>query len=131
MLTDQKELDALLSEADELAADAAADLTAPDSPVPSPHAPDRPASAKLARIRKIRVPLIVQLARRSMRIANVRDFSVGAIIEFEKSVEDDLSLLANNRLIGRGRCVKVGEHFGLRITQICDPAQRVRSLGAP
>ena len=59
----------------------------------------------------------------------VRDLSVGAIIEFEKSVEDRLDLMINNRLVGHGSCVKVGENFGLRVMEIVDLAQRIRSMG--
>jgi flagellar motor switch protein FliN/FliY len=85
--------------------------------------------AEVQRILHLRVPVIVQLATRRMPIGAVRDLSAGAIVEFDKPVDDALDLLANNRLIGRGRCVKVGENFGLQITRICDPAERVRSLG--
>jgi flagellar motor switch protein FliN/FliY len=101
MSTEQAESDALLTETD----------------------------AELQRILHLRVPVIVQLATRRMPIGAVRDLSAGAIVEFDKSVDDALDLLVNNRLIGRGHCVKVGENFGLQITRICDPAERVRSLG--
>ncbi len=131
MLVDQKELDSVLAEANRLAADVAGEVVQPEPSLSSlPCAADRPQDGELSRILKVHVPIIVQLARRAMPIAAVRDFSLGAIIEFEKSVEEELDLLVNNRRIGRGLCVKVGENFGLRITQICDQAQRVRSLGA-
>jgi flagellar motor switch protein FliN/FliY len=124
MDTEPAEIDALLKEASGLAAEAADETSAPDAITP-PAAPD-PA---LQRILKLRVPVIVQLATRRMPIAAVRDLSTGAIVEFDKSVDDALDLLVNNRLIGRGRCVKVGENFGLQITRICDPVERVRSMG--
>ena len=64
-----------------------------------------------------------------MSIGDVRAFGTGAIIEFEKSVDDQLDLLVNNRLIARGVCVKVGENFGLRVDSIIDRNARIRSLG--
>ncbi len=85
--------------------------------------------AELRRIMKVRVPVIVQLSRQMMPIATVRNLSCGSIIEFNKSVEHALDLMVNDRLIGHGTCVKVGENFGLRITRICDKSQRIRSLG--
>ena len=88
-----------------------------------------PADAEILRILKIGVPVIVQLAGRLMPVSIIRNFTPGAIIEFEKSVEDDLTLLANNRPIGNGTCIKVGENFGLRITKIQNTAQRIKSLG--
>jgi flagellar motor switch/type III secretory pathway protein FliN len=130
MIIDQSEIDALLSAADGLATAAADGLSRREPPAPSsPRLFKLPRDPEVARILKVRVPVIVQLATRLMRIATVRDLSVGAIIEFEKSVEDPLDLMVSNRLIGQGTCVKAGEHFGLRVTQICDPVQRIRSLG--
>ena len=82
-----------------------------------------------ARTLRLRVPVIVQLACRMMPMGAVRDLAVGAIVEFDKPVDDPLDLLVNNHPIGRGICVKVGENFGLRITQICDARRRVLSMG--
>jgi flagellar motor switch protein FliN len=129
MIVDQSEIDALLAEADGLAA-SAGELAQPPPPpraLPAP-ASRIPADPQLARLLKLHVPVIVQLARRRMPIGSVLTLSVGAIIEFEKSVEDHLDLLINNHAVGRGQCVKVGENFGLRITEICGKAQRIRSL---
>jgi flagellar motor switch protein FliN/FliY len=128
-IVDQAEIDALLAEASDLVAEA---NTAAQDPPPPPPPPPRPRplpnDPALARVLRVRVPVIVQLAQRIMPIATVRNLSVGSIIEFEKSVEHPLELLINNRPIGQGTCVKVGENFGLRITSIVDKAQRIRSL---
>jgi flagellar motor switch protein FliN/FliY len=129
VITDQAEIDALLNEADGLAAEAAQAAAVPASAPSVPPAP-APADPELQRILKLHVPVIVRLATRQMPICAIRDLSVGAIIEFEKSVDDPLDLLVNNQLIGRGRCIKVGENFGLQIVEICDCAQRIRSLGS-
>ncbi|HPM22460.1 MAG TPA: FliM/FliN family flagellar motor switch protein [Phycisphaerae bacterium] len=134
MIIDQSEIDSLLEEASGLAAEAADTTTMAPAPPAPPPAPTpctfkMPTDPNVRRLLRLRVPVIVQLASRPMPISNVRDLSVGAIIEFEKSVEDPLDLLINNRLIGQGQCVKVGENFGLRVTRICDTAQRIRSMG--
>lgn len=131
-IIDQAEIDALLEEADDLAGSASEQPAAP-APTPAAAPPPRPLRAllrdpKLARVCRVRVPVIVQLARRTMPIAAVRELAVGAIIEFEKSVEDELDLLIGDRPIGHGACVKVGENFGLRLTRVCDRKQRVESL---
>ncbi len=94
-------------------------VAAPTSTAPEVH-----------RILKIRVPVIVRLARRLLPIGTIRNLSNGAILEFEKSVDDDLELLINNRVVGYGSAVKVGENFGLNINAIGDAEQRIRSLGA-
>lgn len=128
MIIDQSEIDALLTQAEGLAAETRVEAARP-APVVVDSPPMRSAPADLERLLQLRVPLIVQLATRQMEIVAVRELSVGAIIEFEKPVEDPLDLLVNNRRIGRGVCVKVGENFGLRVTEICTRAERVRSMG--
>lgn len=131
-IIDQSEIDALLAEAGSLVAEAseqpAAVVEAPPPPPPR-RLPPLPKDPRIRRILRVRVPVIVQLAQRMMSISKVRELSVGAIIEFEKCVEDDLDLLVNGSRIGHGACVKVGENFGLRIKEICDRRQRIRSLG--
>jgi flagellar motor switch protein FliN len=129
MIVDQAEIDALLAEADSLAASAEAPAPRPIPRAPAVPAIKLPSDPQITRLLRLRVPVIVQLARRLMPIGSVRSLSVGAIIEFEKSVETHLDLLINNHLAGHGQCVKVGENFGLRITEICGKAQRIRSLG--
>ena len=84
---------------------------------------------ELKRILRLEVPVIVKLAERRLTLAEVMRLGVGAIIEFSKSSEEPLELLVNNKPIGVGETVKVGENFGLRITQVGDVRQIIKSLG--
>lgn len=86
-------------------------------------------SGELKRILRLEVPVIVKLAERKMLLSEVMRLGVGAIIEFVKSSDEPLELLVNNKTIGVGETVKVGENFGLRITQIGDVKQIITSLG--
>ena len=137
MMIDRDTINSLLTQVNDPAGEVE-NGTGDNIPAPSPAnanagAQPRPrqlsADVEVLRILKIGVPVIVQLAGRLMPISIIRNFAPGAIIEFEKSVEDDLTLLANNRVIGSGTCIKVGENFGLRITKIQNTAQRIKSLG--
>jgi flagellar motor switch protein FliN/FliY len=85
----------------------------------------------LKRILRLQVPVIVKLGERKLTLAEVMRLGVGAIIECSKSSEEPLELLINNKPIGVGETVKVGENFGLKITQIGDVRQIIRSLGGP
>src|SRR3954471_23316064 len=88
------------------------------------------ASAKeLGRILRLEVPVIVKLAERKLTLSEVMRLGPGAIIEFIKSNEEPLELLINNKAIGLGDAVKVGENFGLKISQIGDVKEVIRSLG--
>ena len=78
---------------------------------------------------RLEVPVIVKLAERQLPMSEVLRLGVGAIIEFSKANEEPLELLINNKPIGVGEAVKVGENFGLRITQIGDVKSVIRSMG--
>jgi flagellar motor switch protein FliN len=84
---------------------------------------------ELQRILRLQVPVIVKLAERKLTMSEVLRLGVGAIIEFSKASDEPLELLINNKAIGLGEAVKVGENFGLRITQIGDVKAVIRSLG--
>ena len=64
-----------------------------------------------------------------MKTSEVVSLLPGAIIELPKSAEEELTLLVNDRPIGSGLAVKVGENFGLRITFIGDVKSRIKALG--
>lgn len=89
-----------------------------------------PAKAELARILRLHVPVIVKLAERKLLLSEVMRLGAGAIIEFSKRNDEPLELLINNKTIGVGETVKIGENFGLRITQIGDVKQLIAALGA-
>ena len=88
-----------------------------------------PTPTELERILKLQVPVIVKLAQRKIALSEVLRLGVGAIIEFSKSSEEPLELMINNKAIGIGETVKVGENFGLRITQMGDIKRIIASLG--
>jgi flagellar motor switch protein FliN len=91
--------------------------------------PPSPSTGELRRILHLEVPVIVKLAERRLSLAEVLRLGAGAIIEFSKSSDEPLELLINNKSIGFGDAVKVGENFGLKISQIGDVKQVIRSLG--
>jgi flagellar motor switch/type III secretory pathway protein FliN len=129
MIVDQSEIEALLAQAQDLSEEVGLESAAPP---PRPPRAERvtDASPEIMRLLRLKVPVIVQLAARRMNIAEVRKISLGMIIEFYKAVDDPLVLLINNHSVGRGEAVKVGEHFGLRVTDIGDAADRIKSMGA-
>ena len=98
--------------------------------MPVLHGNNATTPADLKRVLKLEVPVIVKLAERRLTLGEVMRFGVGAIIEFVKSSDEPLELMVNNRTIGLGETVKVGENFGLKISQIGDMKSIIRTLGA-
>ena len=85
-------------------------------------------SEPLSRVLQLEVPIVVRLGERTMRVADVTALAPGAIIELPKNAEEELDLLVNNRPIGTGTSVKIGENFGIRISFIGDITTRLDAL---
>lgn len=86
-------------------------------------------SSDVRAILALEVPVIVRVGERVLTVGEVMGLVPGAIIELGKNAEDELDLLVNNKQIGTGTAVKVGENFGLRISFIGDVRQRIAALG--
>lgn len=80
-------------------------------------------------ILKLEVPIIVQLGRKDMPLGQVLALMPGTIIELPKKADEELELLVNNRAIGTGIAVKVGENFGLQLKYIGDVRSRIHAMG--
>lgn len=80
-------------------------------------------------ILSLEVPVIVLLGERTMKTSEVISLVPGSIIELPKNVEEELTLLVNNRGIGLGTAVKVGENFGLRLTFVGNLRERIAAMG--
>jgi flagellar motor switch protein FliN/FliY len=79
-------------------------------------------------IRDIPVRVRAILGRTKMTIDNILRLGPGHIMELESLHGEPIELYANERLIARGEVVVVGEQFGVRITEIATPQDRIGSL---
>ncbi len=77
----------------------------------------------------LEVPIIVRLGERTMNVRQVVDLVPGSIIELPKNADAELDLLVNNKQIGCGHAVKVGENFGLRLAYVGNLRERIEALG--
>jgi flagellar motor switch protein FliN/FliY len=73
---------------------------------------------------RIKVPVMITLARKKERLAKIVELAPGSIIQFRKACELPLELEVNGQEVGEGEAVKVGEKFGLRVTGIKLPGER-------
>lgn len=88
-----------------------------------------PSKTSLDLIMDVEAPITVELGRTEMPIGQILELGPGSIVELDKMASDPLDLFVNNKLIARGEVVVVDESFGIRITTVVDPKQRVKSLG--
>lgn len=88
-------------------------------------------ASTLAAILKLEVPIIVRMGERCMSVAEVMALLPGSIIELRKSSDSELDLMVNNKVIGCGGAMKVGENFGIRISYIGNITDRILAMGTP
>ena len=84
--------------------------------------------ASLDLILDIPLSVTVELGRSKMLINDLLQLGQGSVIELTKLVGDPLEVLVNNKLVARGEVVVVNEKFGVRLTDIVTPMERVKSL---
>ncbi len=70
----------------------------------------------------------VELGRTTMYIKDVLLLGEGSIVELDKNVGDEVDILVNDRLFGRGKLIVMDEYFGVQVTHILDPLERYRNL---
>ena len=92
------------------------------TPVPS----DKTTSLDL--ILDIPLTVTVELGRSKMLINDLLQLGQGSVIELTKLAGEPLEVLVNQKLVARGEVVVVNEKFGVRLTDIVSPMERVQSL---
>jgi flagellar motor switch protein FliN len=70
----------------------------------------------------------VELGRTKIVIRDLVQLGPGSIIELDKLIGEPVDLLVNDNLIARGEVVVFDENFGIRITDIVTPTERLKSL---
>ena len=76
----------------------------------------------------IPLTVAVELGRSKMLINDLLQLGQGSVIELTKLVGEPVEVLVNQKLVARGEVVVVNEKFGVRLTDIVSPMERVQSL---
>ena len=70
----------------------------------------------------------VELGRTRMLVNDLLKLGQGSVIELSKVAGETLEIMANQKLVARGEVVVVNEKFGIRVTEIISPMERVEKL---
>lgn len=76
----------------------------------------------------IPLKVTVELGRSKMAIREILQLAQGSVIELSKFAGEPLEVLVNEKLIARGEVVVVNEKFGIRLTDIISPVERIEQL---
>lgn len=119
--------DSLESLADQLAAEASAEAEVENKNAAKAADGDNK-DRNLQLILDIPLKVTVELGRTKMQVIDLLNLGQGSVIELNKLAGEPMEVLVNDKLIARGEAVVVNEKFGVRLTDIISPAERVEQL---
>ena len=96
------------------------------NPANKPGEDTRP--AKLDFILDIPLEISVELGRTKMLIQDLLKLGQGSVIELSKPAGNTLEILANQRLIAKGDVVVMNDKYGIRLTEVISPMERLEKL---
>jgi len=76
----------------------------------------------------VAVTISMEVGRARLPIRNLLQLNQGSVVELERAAGEPLDIYANGTLIAHGEVVVVNERFGVRLTDVVSPAERVRKL---
>ena len=77
----------------------------------------------------VTVTLAIEVGRARIPIRNLLQLSQGSVVELNKLAGEPLEIYVNGKLVARGEAVVINEKFGIRLTDIISPIERVKQLG--
>jgi flagellar motor switch protein FliN len=83
---------------------------------------------KLDFILDIPLEITVELGRTRMLINDLLKLGQGSVVELSKAAGETLEILANNRLIAKGDVVVINDKYGIRLTEVISPVERLEKL---
>lgn len=77
----------------------------------------------------VELPISVSFGQSEMPLKDVLKLGTGSVIELDKSVNDPVAIIVNQKPIAKGEVVMVDGNYGVRILEVESTADRIRSLG--
>lgn len=83
---------------------------------------------KLHFLKDLPMNIYIELGRTQMQIKDILELERGYVIELDKLASEPVDVFVNNKKIAEGEVVVIDKHFGIRITNLVDPANRVKDI---
>ena len=83
---------------------------------------------KIDMLLDLSLPISIELGKTSMMIKDILELERGSIIEFDKMASEPVDILINGKKMAEGEVVVIDKHFGIRISSLTEPADRIRSM---
>lgn len=86
------------------------------------------AKNNIAMLLDISLPIVVELGRTRMYIEDVLKLHVGSVISLDKVAGEPANIVVNDKVMAKGEVVVIDENFGIRITSLLNPVDRLQGL---
>jgi flagellar motor switch protein FliN/FliY len=83
---------------------------------------------KLEFLKDVNLNVYIELGRTKMQIKDIIELERGYVIELDKLASEPVDVFVNNKKIAEGEVVVIDKHFGIRITNLVDSAERLKGL---
>lgn len=83
---------------------------------------------KLHFLKDLPMNIYIELGRTQMQIKDILELERGYVIELDKLASEPVDVFVNNKKIAEGEVVVIDKHFGIRITSLVDPANRIKDI---
>lgn len=103
------------------------DMRAPESSAPGEQS--NSGNWNIDLLLDVELPVRVSFGQTEMQLRDVFKLGAGSVIELNKSVNDPVTVIVNNKPIAKGEVVMVDGNYGVRILEVESTADRIRSLG--
>lgn len=97
------------------------------APSPAPAASSG-SDANLDLILDVQVTLSLEVGRARIPIRNLLQLNQGSVVELERVAGEPLDVYVNGTLVAQGEVVVVNERFGVRLTEVVSPSERIKRL---
>lgn len=112
---------------------------APQAAAPKPSGPKQAAehavafsgefsSRNIEALLDVPLQVVVELGRTEMSIQKILDLGPGSVVELNRLAGEPINVLVNGKLVARGEVVVVDESFGVKVTSIISPLERLTQL---
>jgi len=94
----------------------------------NPNLTSEASARRLELLLDVPLDVSVELGRSRLTIQELLGLGPGSVVELDKLAGEPLDIMVNGRLVARGEAVVVSDKFGVRITDIVSPAERIARL---
>ena len=93
-----------------------------------PSTPGPSSGGNIELLLDVKMPVSIELGRTELPISDILSLGPGSVVELDKLAGEPVDLLVNDKIMAKGEVVVVDENFGVRITMLMSPEERLKSL---